>query len=275
MIDETAIRDFRSRVWHYYSRHARIMPWRLPRTDGTFDAYAILVSELMLQQTQVSRVIPKYIDFMARFPTIKDLAAASLADVLLMWSGLGYNRRAKFLHQAARVVVEQHQAVLPASLDHLVKLPGIGPNTAGAIMAYAYNQPVVFIETNIRSVIIWYFYSEQSQVTEQQIRMATAAVLDTERPREWYWALMDFGAQLKAQAGNHARQAKAYSRQSTFKGSLRQIRGQVLKQLLLQPRTPAEMTVLIPDERLAVVLQDLEREALIERVSGVYQVPAA
>ena len=148
-MSQQQIHDFQSMVWDYFETHGRHdLPWRLP-TDRGFDPYAIMVSEIMLQQTQVGRVIPKFQAFMKQFPTVQALASAPLSDVLQAWSGLGYNRRAKFLWQAAQQVVTDYAGVMPKTLEDLVRLPGIGKNTAGAIMAYAYDQPVYFIETNI------------------------------------------------------------------------------------------------------------------------------
>src|SRR6266550_351214 len=149
------IQQFHEAVWDYYREHKRIMAWRVHPTP-----YSVLVSELMLQQTQVNRVLPKFQEFMLRFPTVISLADAPLAEVLRVWSGLGYNRRAKFLHAAAQVVVEKYGGVIPATFTELVTLPGVGKNTAGAVLAYAYNQPVVFIETNIRSVFFHHFFAD-------------------------------------------------------------------------------------------------------------------
>lgn len=148
-IPPVRIADFRSRVWDNYDHQRRAMPWR---DDHSF--YAVLVSELMLQQTQVTRVIPKFHEFMRRFPTIEILADAPLADVLIAWQGLGYNRRAKYLHEAAKAIV---LCGVPQTRDELIALPGIGANTAGAIMAYAYNKPEAFVETNIRTVYLHEF----------------------------------------------------------------------------------------------------------------------
>jgi A/G-specific adenine glycosylase len=148
--------DFQEIIWEKAHELYREMPWR----DNT-DPYFVLVSELMLQQTQVDRVILKFELFMTTFPTIKDLANASLAEVLTTWSGLGYNRRAKFLHEAAQKVVADFNGAIPDNYDALVTLPGIGPNTAGAILAYSFNQPVVFIETNVRTVYFHHFFEDQ------------------------------------------------------------------------------------------------------------------
>src|ERR1700751_788981 len=140
------IAAFKEFVWHFYEQNKRDFAWR--HVDNP---YFVVVSEIMLQQTQTQRVISKYEEFIAAFPDFKSLAAASLRDVLLVWQGLGYYRRARFLHQLAQIVVNEHGGALPQDQKVLQTLPGIGPNTAGSICAFAFNKPVVFIETNIRT----------------------------------------------------------------------------------------------------------------------------
>src|SRR5262249_9953194 len=154
---------------------------------------------LMLQQTQVPRVQIKFAEFIQQFPTIQALAAAKLSKVVEAWHGLGYNRRAKFLWETAKKVVQDFGGELPKNVVDLQKLPGIGPNTAGAILAYAYNEPAVFVETNTRTVFIHHFFNEHSDVVgDAELRELIAASLPSDNPREWYWALMDYGAHLKA-----------------------------------------------------------------------------
>lgn len=264
--------DFRETVWAYYGAHGRHdLLWRQPDVHSQFDPYRILVSELMLQQTQVPRVIPKFAEFIARFPTITALATAPLEEVLRVWSGLGYNRRAKFLWQTAQIVVRDHHGELPRSAEALVALPGIGANTAGAILAYAFNQPVTFLETNIRTVFIHHFFHDQDQVADRALLPLVSAALDTESPREWYWALMDYGTHLKQTVGNRSRASKSYVKQSAFEGSRRQIRGQVLRSLGEQPRTLSELATIIPDQRLPGVVADLADEGMIHDVAGTYR----
>jgi A/G-specific adenine glycosylase len=256
----TPLQIFQEQVWNYFHDHGRVLPWREPDGDGGFDAYKILVSEIMLQQTQASRVIPKYQDFLKRFPTVQSLAQAPLAKVLVAWSGLGYNRRAKYLHQAAQTLVSR---VGPWKQEDLVGCKGVGVNTAAAVCVYAYNQPLVFIETNIRTVFIHHFFQDKEGVADKEILPLVEEALDREHPREWYWALMDYGVHLKATVGNTARSSKHYAKQSTFEGSKRQVRGQVLRLLGNQKRTHGELTHLIADERVSAVLQELERDGLI------------
>lgn len=260
MSSKINMRDFQATVWEYYRTQGRDLPWRQREPDGSVDPYRVLVSEFMLQQTQVSRVIPKFELFMAHFPGLGDLAGASLGGVLKSWSGLGYNRRAKFLHQTAQALVSKDH---PWKYEDLVACPGIGPDTAGAILAYAYNQPTVFIETNIRTVLIYHFFRGKVAVSDVQLRQCAAEMLDRDNPREWYWALMDYGSHLKSTVGNQNRASKTYSKQSPFQGSQRQIRGQIISLLTNQKCSPQELNSLIPDDRLPAVLADLTREGLI------------
>ncbi len=280
VVDRAAIATFQETVWDYYRQHGRHdLPWRSVGDDGQVDAYHVLVSELMLQQTQVPRVIGKFAAFLQAFPTITTLAQAPLAAVLTAWSGLGYNRRAKFLWQAARAIVAQHHGRVPATMSALVALPGIGPNTAGAIMAYAHNQPVVFIETNIRTVFIHHFFTVEpvvgkaadGAVTDKQLLPFIVASVPAHEVRDWYWALMDYGTSLKKQVGNVARASANYKRQSAFQGSRRQIRGAVLRALAAQDSSKAVLAAALPDERLPEVLQALQKEGLIVAENGHFR----
>lgn len=262
--------QFIEKLWSYYTDHARDLPWRYSENDGTFDPYKILVSELMLQQTQVARVVPKFLAFIAKYPDQHSVAQADLSKILKMWSGLGYNRRAKFLHQACIIIDQEFNGVFPSNKEDLVMLPGVGMNTAGAIMAYAYNQPALFIETNIRAVIIHHFFASDEHITDTQIEEVLALVLDQDNPREFYWAMMDYGTHVKASIGNVNKQSKHYSKQSTFEGSARQIRGQVLKQLAGAPQSFSQLMVAIEDTRLLGVLEKLQAEKLVSLKKEIY-----
>ncbi|HEV7455016.1 MAG TPA: hypothetical protein VGO07_07190 [Candidatus Saccharimonadales bacterium] len=264
------IETFQQTVLDYYREHGRHdLPWRLPEADGSFDPYKIVVSEIMLQQTQVQRVSPKFLDFTAHYPTFVALAAAPLGDVLKTWSGLGYNRRAKFLWQAARIVADDYRGELPSTASELVKLPGIGINTAGAVQAYAFNKPVVFIETNIRTVFIHHFFSGRQAVHDREISDLAAAALP-DNARQWYWALMDYGTHLKQTVGNLSRSSAHYTKQSSFIGSKRQVRGAVLKLLGQKTATAQELARHIPDARLPDVLEELTQEHLITEHANYY-----
>lgn len=271
MLTKQEVASFQDAVWSYYQHNGRDMPWRQPGADGSFDPYKIMVSEIMLQQTQVVRVIPKFEAFVQEFPGVEELAAAPLSRVLEQWSGLGYNRRAKFLHQAAKQIMQEHQGAFPTILNMLSNLSGIGVNTAAAIMNYAYNQPTPFLETNIRTVYIHHFFGDHPElVTDKQLLPLVTDTIDIENPREWFWALMDYGTHLKATVGNLSRQSKHYTKQSKFQGSKRQIRGQVLKVLLEKPMGIRVLKQTISDERLPAVLHDLEQEGLITKTRSTY-----
>ncbi|MGC1177379.1 MAG: hypothetical protein WA843_04890 [Candidatus Saccharimonadales bacterium] len=266
MIDPTTKEAFQSTVRDYYHDHGRHdLPWRVAEPDGGFDPYKIMVSELMLQQTQVARVIPKYHEFLRRFPTVFSLAEAPLGEVLRVWNGLGYNRRAKFLWQSAQQIVSDHKGTFPQTTPELVKLPGVGANTASAILAYAFNQPAAFIETNIRTVYIHHFFEDKTTISDKEVAEIALQTLDRERPREWYWALMDYGSFLKQTVGNTAQRSSSYAKQSKFQGSRRQIRGQILR--LLGDKSYARNAIRsrVPDERTDMVVHELLAEGLIHQ----------
>ena len=264
--------NFQVSLHDYYAAHGRHdLPWRLPAPNGSFNPYKIMVSELMLQQTQVARVIQKYHEFLSRFPDVTSLAAASLGDVLSSWSGLGYHRRAKFIWQAAQAIVSQHNGAVPTNQTDLVALPGIGPNTAGAILAYSFNRPVVFIETNIRSVYIHHFFKDKQTVKDSELIPLITATLDRTEPRQFYWMLMDYGSHLKKTVGNSARRSHHYTRQSPFAGSRRQIRGAIIRSLTLRPQSQAELATKLVDARLPAVLQELVSEGMIEQQGDRYR----
>lgn len=214
------------------------MPWRDEITP-----YRIVVSELMLQQTQVSRVMDKYPEFIMRFPDFTTLSQAPLAGVLEAWQGLGYNRRAKYLHTIARRVVDEWGGILPQDPEMLISLTGIGRSTAGSIAAFAFNMPVVFIETNIRRVFIHHFFPEGDAIADSQILPVVEQTLDRDNPREWYYALMDYGTWLAGRMQNPNRRSRHYLKQSAFEGSDRQIRGQLLRKLLTEKTCPIETLI--------------------------------
>jgi A/G-specific adenine glycosylase len=246
-------------LWDYYRHHGRVLPWREPESSGDYDPYKILVSECMLQQTQVTRVVPKYHQFIARFPTLADLGSASLKDVLMYWQGLGYNRRAIYLHNAAKML--QYES-FPDTIEGLTRFKGIGANTAAAVLVYAFNQPLIFIETNVRSVFLELYFVFEQQVHDTQILQAVSECMDKENPREWYWAVMDYGAYLKAQKRGHLERSKSYQKQSKFEGSNRQIRGKILK-MALQSQSVEHMSEAVNDIRFLEILRELEKEGLV------------
>lgn len=257
--------DFQETVWEKARELYRDMPWR----DNT-DPYYVLVSELMLQQTQVARVIPKFEFFMETFPTIKDLADAPLSAVLTAWSGLGYNRRAKFLHQAAQKVLVDFNGIIPNTYDELVSLSGIGPNTAGAILAYSFNKPVVFIETNVRTVYFHHFFEDHMTVTDKELRAIIEQTIDKEHPRQWYWALMDYGSYLKQQGVGRIDKSSHFKKQAPLRGSVREVRGLIIKALAKKDYTFAELKDELPqDERYGVSVKALIAEGFIKHTGDV------
>lgn len=237
----------------------RSMPWREDTRP-----YYVLVSELMLQQTQVDRVIPKFEAFIARFPNEQALANAPLGEVLGLWNGLGYNRRAKYLSDAAKAIVSEFGGEFPSAYEDLLRLPGVGPNTAGAILAYAFNQPVVFIETNVRTVYFHHFFESGDKVTDAELKKKVQETLDAEHPREFYWALMDYGTWLKKQGAGRIRQSAHYKKQSALKGSVREIRGQIVRVLTMGDLERSELEKKVDyDERFEPALKGLVADGLV------------
>ncbi len=220
------IKAFRKIVLDFYEKEGRHdLPWRKTR-----DPYRILVSEVMLQQTQVERVVPKYRAFLKRFPNIVSLSEASLTDVLALWSGLGYNRRALYLQRAAKAIMADHGGKFPKDAETLETLPGIGPYTARAVATFSHDSSYVFIETNIRRVFIHTFFPRSKMVSDAKLLpLIKAAMPPGQSPRAWYWALMDYGSHLKGKFPNPNRQSAHYVKQSVFKGSVRELRGEFLR----------------------------------------------
>lgn len=254
--------DFTKELRRHQER-PRVMPWR-----ENLDPYWILVSEIMLQQTQVSRVEPKFREFVAKFPDIETLAKADLADVLVAWNGLGYNRRAKFLWQSAQMICESFGGEVPREISQLIQLPGVGENTAGAIAAYAFNEPAIFIETNVRTVILHNFFADRDGVTDAEIREKLNTIINRDHPRAFYWAIMDYGTELKSTLGNVSRRAKSYAKQSKFDGSDRQIRGHILRILGEKSLAKTELSQEIGDPRFDKIMADLLCENLIHEKQG-------
>lgn len=269
--DARSIVEFREAVLSHYRENGRDLPWRRTR-----DPYAILVSEVMLQQTQVSRVIPKYEEFIQVFPTVEALASAPLADVLRVWSGLGYNRRAKALHQTASVLVERHGGSVPRSYEGLRALPGVGHATAAQVLAFAFGVAVPYLETNIRAALIHWFFADREKVSDRELMPFMEAALDRDDPRTWCYALMDYGAALKRAVPNPARRSAHHVRQPAFAGSSREARGAVLKALTRHGRaTLGRISACsgIDAERLAAAAEALERDGLVVRDGRSWRLP--
>ncbi len=249
--------SFKKIIWNYYKENARSMPWR-----ENFSPYNIVVSEIMLQQTQASRVAPKFESFIKKFPDFTSLTKAPLSRVLKEWQGLGYNRRAVSLQKIAKVVEDIYTGRLPKNYEKLADLPGIGPNTAGSILAFAFNIPVVFIETNIRSVFIHFFFKDKRDVRDKDLLVLIEKTLDKNNPREWYYALMDYGSFLKKTKKNPSRQSKHHVKQSKFKGSNRELRAMILRELLKKPGTEPSLRKIF-EKDISDNLINLQKEGFI------------
>ncbi|MBU1293023.1 A/G-specific adenine glycosylase [Patescibacteria group bacterium] len=262
-------RKFRELVLAYYASLGRhTLPWRKTR-----DPYHILVSEMMLQQTQVERVVPYYTSFLKKFPSVSSLAKAPLSSVLREWQGLGYNRRAKYLKEAAQEVVALHGGVFPKTPEELQALPGIGSYTARAVCAFAYNTDVVCIETNIRTVVLHHFFSEAEHVSDAEVLHVLEKALPKGNAREWYAALMDYGTYLKRTGASQNKRSTTYKKQKAFKGSRREVRGALLKALVQSPATKATLLKLFPKERVQEVDEQITvllREGLIQKRRSTY-----
>jgi A/G-specific adenine glycosylase len=263
------IGEFRRIVLSNYEEAGRHFPWR-----GA-EPWPVLVSEFMLQQTQTERVVPYYERWIKRWPGPAALAGASMEEALREWSGLGYNRRCAFLKNCAAIIALEMGGKVPGTPESLLPLPGVGPYIAGAVSCFAYNYPAVFIETNIRSAVIHFFFPDRDGVRDVEIFPILEAALLREDPRRWYYALMDYGAALKKNVPNPGRRSAHYARQSPFAGSFRQARGRVLRTLVFTGPGSAEdignKTGLGSGE-LYKVLEALEKEAVIAEKGGIYRI---
>jgi len=272
-------------VHSYYAKYRRDMAWREYITP-----YRVVVSEIMLQQTQVDRVAKKFDSWMKRFPDWKSLAQASTKDILQEWSGLGYNRRALYLKRIAETITGGGKAAgaFPKTFEGLRTLPGIGPNTAGSILAFAYNIPHPFIETNIRSAFIHFFFP---MIEKKEGKRACKKIRDDEimpliemtltdkknatNPREWYYALMDYGSHIKKQLGNPSRRSAHHVKQKPFKGSNREVRSNILKIIMRQDSTQEAIQKQlrnVPAEKIGKNVEDLVREGFIIKMREEYRI---
>ena len=263
VLSPPSVRKFRKKIYDHYESQGRDLPWRKTR-----DPYRILVSEIMLQQTQVDRVIDKYKEFLAAFPDFSTLAQAPLKDLLAIWQGLGYNRRALSLKALAEKVVSEHRGKLPSNVDALLALPGVGKYTAGAVMAFGFNKPVIFMDTNIRRVFIHEFFQDRDNIRDEEIIPLVGRTVDAINPRKWYNALMDYGAMLTKEQVNPNRRSVHYVKQSPFENSNRQVRGRILKVLVKE--SPLTRVRIVKDtgmdpERVEENLAQLVEEGFIHK----------
>jgi A/G-specific adenine glycosylase len=226
-LSDQVIETFRDIIYQYYHKKGRKFPFR-----DKISPYYVLVSEIMLQQTQTSRVSQKFLEFIKKFPDFNALANADLDDVLKEWQGLGYNRRAVALKNIAEMVINEYNGQLPEEVKILKTFPQIGHNTASSIVSFAFNKSTFFIETNIRRVYIYFFFPGRDDVDDKEIMELLEQTTDTQNPREWYYALMDYGVMLKKTHPELNKRSRHYRKQKKFKGSTRQLRGKVLKTVL-------------------------------------------
>lgn len=259
---------FQKLIYDFYSDNERYFAWR-----GIDNPYYVVVSEIMLQQTQTDRVRKKYDEFIATFPTLEILADAPLDRVIAAWQGLGYNRRALALRLFAQRVVAEFKGRVPQDPIVLETFKGIGPATAASICAFAFNAPTLFIETNIRSVFIYHFFPQNTEVHDRHIMPLVAQTLDFDNPRIWYYALMDYGVMLKKNHKNPSRKSAHHARQSKFEGSDRQVRGAIVRMLVKEQAVAKDAFVAQvgrEQEKVESILLDLEKEGFIKYVDGCY-----
>ena len=265
--DPKAISTFQHIIYDYYTDHERAFPWR-----ESCDPYHILLSEMMLQQTQTHRVLPFYEKFLSTWPTFKEMSEASLTDILSLWKGLGYNRRALALKKIALAAVEKYAGTLPDDQKLLMELPMIGPATSAAVLAFAYRRPALYLETNIRRVLLYFFFDGVEGVKDRQLYELLERVLDPEDPKNWYYAFMDYGVFLKRKVPNPNRRSAHYTKQGKFENSNRQIRGELLTIFTQQGALSIDTIVnslSFPCERIQCCIDALEREGFITSEASV------
>jgi A/G-specific adenine glycosylase len=263
--------EFKRAVWDHYRASRREMPWR-----DVDDPYAVLVSEVMLQQTQVSRVMERHPEWLAAFPDVEALAAAPLPAVLERWQGLGYNRRAIALKRAAEMVMERFGGQMPRDLAELRSLPGVGPATAAAVLDYAYRVPAPFIETNVRAVFLHHFFADAADVPDSALAPLVAETWDADDPRGWGYALMDYGTHLKRTVPDPSRRSRHYARQSPFEGSRRQVRARLLRAVLADPGGTGDDYAVasgVEPGEAAALLEQLASEGFLACEEGRWAVP--
>ncbi len=261
-----SINQFIRTIKEFYQKEGRRFSWREP--EHTSDPYKVVVSEIMLQQTQTSRVVPKYLQFIHELPDFQSLAQVSTETLLSLWRGMGYNRRAFALKNIALKVMEEYEGHLPREVSTLEQFPMVGKATARSIAAFAFNEPVVFLETNIRRVFLHFFFQNENRVDDREILPLIEETLDKDNPREWYYALTDYGVMLKSVRPDPNTRSKHYKKQAPFKGSRREVRGKILAHLAGNKElTYHTLTALygFPEERITAAAESLEKEGLIVR----------
>ncbi|MBY9006138.1 MAG: ArsR family transcriptional regulator [Candidatus Lokiarchaeota archaeon] len=260
-LTDEVITAFQNFIYSFYKSKKRNFPFRENITP-----YKIVVSEIMLQQTQTNQVAEKFLEFIKKFPDFISLAQASVEELLSAWQGLGYNRRALALKKIAECIINEYNGNVPKDLNALTSLPQIGHNTASSILSFAYNIPTYFIETNIRRVYIYFFFPGKSQIDDKEIMELVKNSIDKDNPRDWYYALMDYGTMLKKTHPELNKKSAHYRKQSKFDGSRRQVRGKILKLLLEKPLSIKEITdkIYFEKKKILEVLKTLKKEGFIQ-----------
>ena len=264
-LDGEVIKKFQEFIYSYYKNNKRNFPFR-----NNITPYRVLVSEVMLQQTQTNQVSEKFTEFVTEFPDFKSLMEAPLNKVLEIWQGLGYNKRAIALKEIATRIVIDYKGNLPVDIETLESFPQIGYNTACSIMSFAFNIPTFFIETNIRRVYIYFFFPGNSSVSDKEILPIVKKTIDLQNPREWYYALMDYGVMLKKTHPELNKRSSNYRKQSKFKGSTRELRGKILKYLLKKSEiTISDLSLKLKSNENIIrkVLKQLEKDGFL-RIEG-------
>jgi A/G-specific adenine glycosylase len=267
-VTANSIKRFQSMIFIWWKGNRRDLPWR-----HTHDPYNIAVSEIMLQQTQVLRVIPKYREFIERYPTVFDLAKSSTASVLRMWKGMGYNRRALYLHKMAKIVVEKYQGKFPTDEKLLTKLPGLGKYTTRAILVFAYKKDIACVDTNIRKIITHFFFNDKPQ-SDSIIQSAADRLVPTGKSWEWHQALMDYGSvNLKNKRRNK------YSDKQPFKETSRFYRGRIIDMLRKKKYPEIKIIQLVHDQygkqeyEIQSIINGLVKDGLVTRKKGILFLP--
>lgn len=266
--------DFQSYIFFWWETHKRDLPWR-----HTSDPYSVLVSEIMLQQTQVSRVVDKYTQFLHVFPDIHTLADASKAEVIRLWKGLGYNRRALYLKRAAEVLWTSYEGQFPQSEDVLRTLPGIGKYTARAVLVFSFRRDVAMVDTNIRNIITDFFYDGIRQ-KESVIEQKASELVPPGKSWEWHQALMDYGAlELSKRRKISARIIRKTTMPIPFRGTQRFLRGRILDLIREEPMSQKRLITLITKtygkntDKIHTAISDMVREGLLTRREGKVSLP--
>jgi A/G-specific adenine glycosylase len=270
-LSDHVLSEFQAIIKNHYKVMGRKYPFREPAHYN--DPYKVVVSEIMLQQTQADRVVDKYLAFIDQFPDFNTLANAPTEDILKAWIGLGYNRRALALKKIAETVIEKHDGKLPETLDELEEFPSVGPNTAASIAAFAFNVAVPFIETNVRAVYTFFFFHDKES-SDAEILDIVEKTIDRSNPREWYYALMDYGVMLKREGLDPTKTHRTRAKHASFKGSTRQLRGNILKLLLDSPRNAEELARDLGIEVLIVerIAKQLEIEGFLVEEGAKFKI---